>query len=123
MPADVYNGMASTLLMNVDPHTPQTKVAVVVAAAKPRLIHLSMKSAGEVSFTLGGTTRKATDFEVHVELGGLAGVVAPLIGKEPPDYHLLLVTGEDPAFIREQGPLYVGGPVWRIQQISAVIPQ
>jgi hypothetical protein len=58
---------------------------------------------------------------VHVELDGVAGVVAPLIGKEPLDYRVLILTGADPAFIREEGQLYVGGPVWRIQQISAVL--
>jgi hypothetical protein len=122
MPGDVYNGMASTLLMNIDPRAPETRIAAVVASAKPRLIHLSMKNGGGKQFTIGGITRTATDFVVHVELGGVAGVVAPLIGKEPTDYHVLLVTGPDPVFIREEGALYVGGPVWRIQQISAVIP-
>jgi hypothetical protein len=118
-PPDVYNGMASSLLMNVSPSAAETKIAVVVAAGKPRIVHLSMKPAGEVSFSIGGKARQAMDFVVHVELGGVAGLVAPLIGKEPLDYHLWLVTGSDPAFIREEGQLYQGGPVWRIQQISA----
>ncbi len=119
IPPDAYNGMPSTLLMNVSPTTAETKIAVVVPGAKPRIVHLSMKPAGEVPFTLGGKPRKATDFVVHVELGGVAGVVAPLIGKEPLDYHVWILTGSDPAFIREEGQLYQGGPVWRIQQISA----
>jgi len=119
MPPDTYNGLASTLLMNVSPATPETTIAVVVAGDNPRIAHLSMKSTGEVPFTLGGTPRKATEYVVHVELGGVAGVVAPLVGKEPLDYHVLILTGTDPAFIREEGQLYQGGPVWRIQQISA----
>jgi hypothetical protein len=119
LPPDVYNGMASTVLMNVSPAASETKIAVVVASAKPRIVHLSMKSAGEVAFTIGGTPRKATDFVVHVEIGGVAGVVAPLIGKEPLDYHVWLLTGPAPAFIREEGQLYAGGPIWHIQQISA----
>jgi hypothetical protein len=45
--------------------------------------------------------------------------VAPVIGKEPPDYHVLIMTGPYPAFIREEGPLYQGGPIWRMQQVSA----
>jgi hypothetical protein len=122
MPPDLYNGMASSLLMNVLPSTPETKIAVVVPGTTPRIVHLSMKPAGERSFTMGGSARKATDYVVHVELGGVSGVVAPLIGKEPPDYHLWLLTGADPAFIREEGQLYQGGPVWRIQQVSAEFP-
>ena len=123
MPPDVYNGMTSSLLMNLAPSTAETKIASVVGGKKPRIVHLSMKSAGEAPFSIGGTSRKATDYVVHVELGGVAGVVAPLIGKEPLDYHVFIVTGAYPAFIREEGQLYVGGPVWRIQQISALIPK
>ena len=117
-PPDVYNGLASSVLMNVSPSAPETKIAIVAASSKPRIVHLSMKPAGEVPFTLGGKPRKATDFVVHVEIGGVAGVLAPLVGKEPLDLHVWLVTGSDPAFIREEGQLYQGGPVWRIQQIS-----
>jgi hypothetical protein len=118
MPPDTYNGLATSMLMNALPGTPETKIAVVVAGDKPRVVHLSMKSAGEVPFTLGGTPRKAIDYDVHVELGGVAGVVAPIIGKQPLDYHVWILSGSDPAFIREEGPLYQGGPVWRIQQVS-----
>jgi hypothetical protein len=123
MPADTYNGLASSLLMNVSPSTPETRIAVVVAGGKPRIAHLSMTNAGEVGFTLGGTPRKAIDYRVHVDLGGVAGVVAPIIGKEPKDFHVLILSGADPAFIREEGQLYAGGPVWRIQQISAEFPK
>lgn len=122
VPSDVYNGIVSTLLMNAQP-TAETKIAMIIAAAKPRLAHLSVTKAGEVPFTIGGASRTAVEYKVHVELGGVAGVVAPLIGKEPEDYHVLILPGEDPAFIREDGQLYQGGPVWRIQQISAVLPK
>lgn len=123
MPADTYNGLASSLLMNVSPAAPETRIAVVVAGDKPRIVHLSMKNAGESSFTIGGSPRKATNYLVHVDLGGAAGVIAPLIGKQPLDYHVLILSGPDPAFIREEGQLYQGGPVWRIQQVSAVFPR
>jgi hypothetical protein len=123
MPPDTYNGLASSLLMNISPATPETKIAVVVAGDKPRVVHLSMKNVGEVPFTLGGMPRKAIDYDVHIELGGVAGVVAPIIGKEPVDYHVWILSGSDPAFIREEGPLYEGGPIWTIQQISAVFPK
>jgi hypothetical protein len=123
MPPDVYNGLASTVLLNLPAAPPaETKIAVVVPAAKPRCIHLSMKAIGEKPFTMGGAPRSATDFLVHVELGGVVGAIAPLIGKQPADYHVWILAGDDPAFIREEGALYVGGPVWRIQQISAEFP-
>ena len=122
MPADVYNGMASTMLMNLSAATREIRISTVIAAPKPRIIHLAMSRSGEVPFTLGGLARSAVDFRVHVELGGVAGAVAPIIGKAPADYHVLIFGGDDPAFIREEGPLYEGGPIWRLQQISAAFP-
>jgi hypothetical protein len=122
LPPDVSNGLPPNLLMNVLPSTPETKLSFVAPTEKPRLIHVSIKAAGEVSFTIGGTKRKAVDFLLHVELGGITGVVAPIIGKQPPDYHIWILPGTSPAFIREEGALYEGGPIWRVQQISPEFP-
>jgi hypothetical protein len=120
---DVSNGLPPNLLMNILPSTPETKLSFVAPTEKPRLIHVSIKPAGEVPFTIGGTKRKAVDFLLHVELGGITGVVAPVIGKQPPDYHIWILPGASPAFIREEGPLYEGGPIWRIEQISPEFPR
>ncbi len=118
LPDDVANGLPPNLLMNILPSTPETKISFVAPSAKPQIIHLSIKPEGDVPFTIGGLRRKATDFVVHVEIGGVKGVIAPLIGRQPSDYHIWIVTGATPAFIREEGQLYEGGPVWRIEQIS-----
>jgi hypothetical protein len=123
LPPDVSNGLPPNLLMNVLPTKPETKLSFVAPTEKPRLIHVSVKPAGEVPFMIGGTKRKAVNFLLHVELGGLTGVVAPLIGKQPPDYHIWILPGTSPAFIREEGPLYEGGPIWRIEQISPEFPR
>ena len=123
LPPDISNGLPPNLLMNVLPTRPETKLSFVAPTEKPRLIHVSVKPAGEVPFLIGGTQRKAVDFVLHVELGGLTGVVAPLIGKQPPDYHIWILPGTSPAFIREEGPLYEGGPIWRIEQISPEFPR
>jgi hypothetical protein len=123
LPADISNGLPPNLLMNVLPSTPETKLAFVVPTEKPRLIHVSIKPAGKVPFLIGETKRNAVDFSLHVELGGLTGVVAPIIGKQPPDYHIWILPGTSPAFIREEGPLYEGGPIWRIEQVSPEFPR
>jgi len=103
LPPDLSNGLPPNLLMNVLPTKPETKLSFVAPTEKPRLIHVSVKPAGEVRFIIGGTQRKAVDFVLHVELGGVTGVVAPLIGKQPPDYHIWILPGTSPAFIREEG--------------------
>jgi hypothetical protein len=118
LPSDVSNGLPPNLLLNFLPSTPQTKLSFVAPTAKPRLISISIRPAGEVSFGVGGNSRKAIDYVLHVELGGLAGIIAPMIGKQPADYHIWILWGAAPAFIREEGQLYEGGPIWRIEQIS-----
>jgi hypothetical protein len=118
LPPDVSNGLPPNLLLNILPSTPETKVSYVAPGKKARLVHISIKPTGSLPFSIGGWSRKATDFTLHVELGGVAGVVAPLVGKEPANYHIWLQSGTPPAFIREEGPLYEGGPIWRIEEIT-----
>lgn len=117
-PEDLANGLPPNLLMNLDPSTPETKVSFLAPTEKPRLVEISIKPRGEVQFLLGGVRRKAVDYTLHVELGGLTGVIAPLIGKQPSDFHIWILPGASPAFIRERGSLYEGGPEWIVQQIS-----
>lgn len=123
LPPDTSNGLPPNLLMNILPSTPETKLAFVAPTAKPRLIHVSIKPAGKTRFTVGSTAREAIDFVLHVEIGGVKGVIAPLVGKQPPDYHIWILGGAFPAFIREEGPLYEGGPIWRIEPLSPTFPK
>lgn len=69
LPPDVSNGLPPNLLMNLLPATPETKLPFVAPAEKPRLIHVSIKPAGEVPFTVGGTKRKAIDTYFTLNLG------------------------------------------------------
>ncbi len=118
LPPDVANGLPPNLLLNIVAATPETTLSYVAPTAKPRLIHFSIKPAGKVTFTIGGSHRKATDYVLHVELGGMTALIAPLLGKQPADIHVWIYVGATPAFIREEGQLYLGGPIWRIEQIS-----
>jgi hypothetical protein len=123
LPSDVSNGLPPNLLLNFLSSTPETRLSFVAPTAKPRLITISIKPAGKVPFQIGGATRHAIDYVLHVELGGLTGVIAPMIGKQPADYHIWILEGAAPAFIREEGQLYEGGPIWRIEQISPTFPR
>ena len=122
LPSDVSNGLPPNLLLNFLSSIPETKLSFVAPAVKPRLITISIKPAGKVPFQIGGSTRQAVDYVLHVELGGLTGVIAPMIGKQPADYHIWILEGAAPAFIREEGQMYEGGPIWRIEQISPTFP-
>jgi hypothetical protein len=91
---------------------------MVVATPSPLVAKLVISKIGEDNYSLVGFTRKAIHYEIKIQLGGIAGVVAPLIGKAPPNIEIWTVTGEAPTFVREQGPIYPDGPVMTIQLTS-----
>lgn len=119
MPEDVSNGLLFTLLRHIDPKTPQTIVSEVATTPKPRLVSLIITPQGEESFTSGASRYRATHYVVKVKIGGLAGLVAPLVGKKPPDLHVWIKRGDVPAFVKFEGPIYNGGPVWRVELADA----
>jgi hypothetical protein len=119
---DLANGVILTLLKNVRPEAPPT-VSMVVATPKPRLVKLAVSTAGKDSFSTGGTHRQATHYVLKVEIGGLSGVLAPLLGKQPPDSHVWILDGEAPAFVKSEQPLFMDGPLWRIELVSPVWPR
>jgi|SRR5712692_1072400 hypothetical protein len=123
LPPDVANGLVLTLLKNIRSDALQTKVSMVAATPKPRMVKLAITPQGEEPFSIGGSSRKATHYVVKVEIGGAAGLVAPLLGKQPPDTHVWILGGEAPAFVKSEGPLYFGGPIWRIELVSPVWPR
>jgi hypothetical protein len=123
LPLDVANGLVLTLLKNVRSDARQMTVSMVAATPKPRLVKLAISPQGEEPFSVGGSSRKATHYIAKVEIGGAAGLVAPLLGKQPPDTHVWILGGEAPAFVKSEGPLYFGGPIWRIELVSPVWPR
>jgi hypothetical protein len=122
LPADIANGLVLTLLKNVPPDV-DTKVAFVAATPKPRLVKLAVTPQGEEAFSTGDAHRKAMHYVVKIEIGGLSGVFAELLGKQPPDTQVWILQGEAPAFIKSEGPLALGGPIWRIELVSPVWPR
>ena len=122
LPSDIANGLPLTLLKNIRPNVPQTAISMVAATPKPRLVKLLISPEGEDFFSAGGTTHKATRYVIKVDIGGVAGVVAPLVGKQPQDTHVWILGGDAPVFVKSEGPLYQGGPAWRIELTSPVWP-
>jgi hypothetical protein len=118
LPDDLANGLVLTLLKNLDPKAATTTVSMLAIQPKLRLVKLEVTPSGEEPFTTGGTARKAMHYVVKVDVGGVTGVLADLLDKTPPDSHVFVLTGEAPAFVRSQSPLYVGGPLWEIELVS-----
>ena len=98
-------------------------MSFVAATPKPRLVKLHVTVAGEEAFSFAGSSRKATHYVVKVDIGGVSGLLAPLLGKQPPDTHVWILNGEAPAFVKSEGPLSAGGPIWRIELTGPTWPQ
>ncbi len=123
LPSDLANGMMVTLLKNIRPDVPSTTVSMLFATPKPRLVKLEITRMGEEPFSVGRSSYKATRFNVKVEIGGLAGLIAPLLGKQPKDTLVWIVGGDAPGFVRSEGQFYEGGPVWRVELASPDYPR
>jgi hypothetical protein len=123
VPADLGNGLIPTMLRNVQTGHPPTTISFVVSAPKPRLVELAVTDAGDEPFSTGGAVRKATHYVLKVEIGGISGMLAPLVGKQPPDSHVWILRGDAPAFVKSEQPFYLGGPLWRIELVSPVWPR
>jgi hypothetical protein len=122
LPPDVANGLTLTLLKNLRPNDPPATVSMVATTPKPRLVKLAIFPQGEDPFTTSGAKRLAIHYVLKVEIGGIEGKIAPLLGKQPPDIHVWVLGGEAPAFVKMEGPLFYGGPIWRIELASPVWP-
>jgi hypothetical protein len=122
LPDDVYNGMTATILNNLAKGEVATG-HVLAFTPKPRLVKSTMRAVGEDPINVGDARRTATRYLVDLEVGGVAGVFAKVAGKEPPDLKFWVLAGSVPAFVKFEGPLFVEGPVWRIELSSPRWPK
>jgi hypothetical protein len=123
LPDDLANGVILTLLKNVAPGAPPPALSMIAPTPKPRLVKLALTAVGADRFSIGGTKRTASHYVVKIEIGGIAGLVDPLVGKRPPDSHVWILGGEAPAFVKSEGPMNLGGPIWRIELVNPTWPR
>jgi hypothetical protein len=123
LPPDLANGLVLTLLKNLAPDAPPLEVSMVVATPKPRLVKLALSSRPKDPFSLAGSPREALHYAIKVEIGGIAGLVAPWLGKQPPDSHVWILGGEAPTFVKSETLSYMGGPMWRTELVAPVWPK
>src|SRR5580658_7460292 len=118
LPSDLDNGIVPIVLKNLPAGAQSITQSMVVATPKPLLIKLVIHPEGEDSFATGSAIHKATRYDLKVDIGGVRGVVAPLVGKQPPDTRVWVVAGDCPSFLKSEGPGYEGGPIWRTELVS-----
>jgi hypothetical protein len=122
MPADLYNGLFLLLARNVVGDM-SLEFQTAVFLPRPRLIKTVLIPAGNENLQVGGLSKKAIRYLVKLELGGLTGVMAPLLGKKPPETRYWFVIGDVPAFVKFEGAMFLNGPVWQIEQAAVRWPK
>jgi hypothetical protein len=123
LPPDLANGMTSLIVQNFPVGAAELKVSYLAGTSKPRVVKLSTKPAGEETFRVGGVSGPSKKYKIHVEIGGLTGMVVPLLGKQPSDVEMWVTAGEVAAFLKMVGPLYEKGPIWTMQLAAPVWPE
>jgi hypothetical protein len=122
LPPDLANGLVLTLIKNVRADT-STEVSMLVATPKPRLVKLVINSEGKEPFSLVGSPREAIHFVIKIDIGGITGLLASFLGKEPPNAHVWIIGGEAPTFVKSESISFLGGPIWRTELVAPVWPK
>jgi len=117
LPPDVSNGMVLTIVKNLSAGAGET-VHMVAFTPAPKLIKLQMTPVDTQKIVVGGSEKTATHYVLKPILGTWLKLFASLLGRTPPDNHAWIVTADVPAFVKFEGPLYMNGPVWRIELTS-----
>ena len=122
LPDDLANGIVPILVKNVPSGPQELTVSLIAATPKPRMVRLRITPEGEDSFSVAGSQRKAKTFVAKVKIGGVAGAVVSLAGKQPPDTHFWISQGDAPTFLKSEGPIAANTPVWQIEVTCPVWP-
>jgi hypothetical protein len=121
-PADLSNGIIPVLLENArGDHLPKS-FSLIVATPEPRLVTLELSKGAPEELATGAERHRAIQYVIKVHIGGLAGFLAPLAGKQPPDSHVWILAGEAPTFLKASEPFYASGPLWTIELVSPTRP-
>ena len=78
-------------------------------------MHLAIQPVSTDTLHTGGVARKALHFALRTEIGEVTGLLARVTGKTPPDLHIWVAEDGPSTFVKFEGPLYLDGPVGRIE--------
>ena len=120
LPPDIANGMVSAIVENMKPADGPKTVTLLIATPRLLTAKLVISPVGQDAASVAGKPRKAIHYTIKIDLTGIAGILAPVLGKTPPDIQIWTIGADVPTFAREQGPLYPGGPMMTIQLTSPI---
>jgi hypothetical protein len=123
LPEDMANGIFMMLVNHFPPGTNQITVPFLATTPELHMVNFVMsrgalETVGEAPFQ----TQLAA-YVIKVKIPGALGMLAGLAGKRLRDIKIWTTTGPNPAFVRFEGSLFVGGPIWRIEIAPVAVPE
>jgi hypothetical protein len=117
LPDDVSNGMVVTLLRNMAAGSGES-VHFIAFTPDPKVIELKLIPTAKKTIHIGDLAKQVTQYVLEPQLSSVTVFFGKLLGKLPRafHYHFWLLTDDVPAFGGSEGPLYLNGPTWRIEQ-------
>ncbi|MGA7629845.1 MAG: hypothetical protein WCB11_03705 [Terriglobales bacterium] len=116
LPTDLGNGILFTLFENMQPGTSKPAVSLLVTTPKPRIVRVNITPTGTKDpFWIGNSKYDAVHYVLKIDIGGIVGKVAPLVGKQPPDSEVWILDVAPPLVVKFEGQLFEGGPVWQME--------
>ncbi|MBY0275603.1 hypothetical protein K2Z84_09685 [Candidatus Binatia bacterium] len=113
IPDDVANGLTSVLAKNL-PEGASGAAHLLTFRPEPLLLDLTITPQGREPYWVGGARSLATRFVIEPDVPGVKGVLATIVGKEPPTVRMWIAPEPAPVLVRFEGALYVDGPEWRM---------
>ena len=117
LPPDLANGILFTVIKDISPQAPLTTLSYLVTTPQPRIVKIEIFPEAKKRLA-AGSDDEAVVYRLKFKIGGVSGVMAHLAHKEPPDTHVWVLRSDAPTFIKSEGPLYAGGPIWRIAVVG-----
>ena len=114
IPDDVSNGMTSVLAKNL-PKGAAAKTHLMTFRPEPLVLDLEISREGADAYAVGGVSTEATRFLIKPTVPGVKGVLASMVGKQPPEVRMWIAPEPAPVLVRFAGALFVDGPPWRIE--------
>jgi hypothetical protein len=94
---------------------PEDKGHLVAFLPKPQMLDATLREEGEDRYFVGDHPGTATRYLVKLEVPGVKGVVADLLGKTPPENRYWFTKGGARGFLKFEGAMFLKGPTWRIE--------
>ena len=114
LPEDLHNGITGVLLKNLPRGTTATG-RLVAFTPKPQMLETTLREEGEDRYFVGDHSGTATRYLVKLEIRGVKGIVADILGKTPPENRYWFTKGAARGFLKFEGAMFLKGPTWRIE--------